>query len=61
MSIRNLVYENRSRDECLLKGVKSITTEEIELRENILLDKIYQWNNNIWAVENELMIEVNET
>ena len=61
MSIRNLVYENGSRDEYLLKGVKSITTEEIELRENILLDKIYQWNNNIWAVENELMIEVNET
>ena len=42
LSIRNLVYENGSRDEYLLKGVKSITTEEIELQENILPDKIYQ-------------------
>jgi len=42
LSIRNLVYENGSRDECLFKGVKSITTEEIELQENILPDKIYQ-------------------
>jgi len=40
LSIRNLVYENRSRDECLLERVKSITIEEIELPENILPDKI---------------------
>ena len=36
------MYEDGSRDECLLKGVESIITEEIEHP-----GKTYQWNNNV--------------
>jgi len=35
------VGENRSRGKCLFKGVKNITTEEIELLGNVLPDEIY--------------------
>ena len=40
LSIRNPISEDRSGDECLLKRVESIITEEIELPRNILLGKV---------------------
>jgi len=36
------VSKNRSRDKCLLEKVESIMTKEVELPENILLDKTYE-------------------
>jgi len=47
LSIGNPVYENKNRDKYILQGVESITIEEIELPENVLPDKTYQWNNNV--------------
>jgi len=39
--------ENRSKDECLLERVKSITTGEVELPRNVLPDEVCQWNDNV--------------
>ena len=36
------MYENGSRDECLLERVENIGIGESELLENVLLSKIYQ-------------------
>ena len=47
LSIGNPVHKDRSRDKCFLERVESITTGGIKLLENILLGKIYQWNNNV--------------
>ena len=33
---------NRSRGECLLKRVESITTKEVKLPENVLLGEVCQ-------------------
>jgi len=61
LSIRNLVSENGSRGECLLKGVESIMTRAIELPENVLPDEVCQWNDNVQVVEDEPVIKVSET
>ena len=61
MSIGNTVYKDGSRDECLLERVENIITGEIELPENILLDKIYQWNNNVQVVKDELLVKFSKT
>jgi len=50
--------DNRSRGECLLEWVESIMTEWIELLENVLPGKAYQWNDNIWVVEDKPVIEI---
>jgi len=47
LSIGNPVHENRNRDKYLLQGVESTTIGEIELPENVLPDKAYQWDNNV--------------
>ena len=60
MSIGNPVHENRNRDKYLLQGVESTTIGEIELPENVLPDKAYQWDNNVWVVENKLAIKVSK-
>jgi len=39
--------ENGSKGECLLERVESIMTEGVKLPENVLLDELCQWNNNI--------------
>ena len=47
LSIRNPMSKNGSRGKCLLERVENITTGEVKLPENIFLDKVCQWNNNI--------------
>ena len=42
LSIRNSISEDRSGSECFLEGVESITTGEIKLSRNVLLDKACQ-------------------
>jgi len=38
--------KDESRGECL-ERIESIMTEGVELPRNILLDKVYQWNDDI--------------
>ena len=40
--IGNPMSNNRSRGECLLKRVESITTKEVKLPENVLLGEVCQ-------------------
>ena len=40
LSIKNLVYKDRSGDKCLLYEVESIMVKVVKLLENIVLDKI---------------------
>jgi len=47
LSIGNPISEDRSRDECLLERIESITIGGVELPRDILPDKAYQWNDNI--------------
>jgi len=62
LSIENLMSKNRSRSECLLERVESIMIGGgVELSENVLLDKTYQWNDNVQVVENEPVIEISKT
>ena len=60
LSIGNLISENRSRDEYLLKRVKSIMTEGVKLSGNILLGETCQWNDNVQIVEDEPVIKISE-
>jgi len=53
--------KNGSRGECFLKRVKSIMIEEVKLSENILLDEMCQWNDNVQIVEDERVIEICKT
>jgi len=39
--------EDRGRDECFLKRVKSITIGEVKIPRNIFLDEVCQSNNNV--------------
>jgi len=32
----------------------------VELSENILLDKSYQWNNNLWIVKDKPVIKISK-
>ena len=58
LSIENPMSKDRSRDECFLKRVESIMTEEVELPRDVLLDETCQWNDNIQIVEDELAIKI---
>ena len=58
LNIRNPVSKNGSRDGYLLERVENITAGGIELPRNVLLDKVCQWNNNVWVVEDELVIKI---
>jgi len=53
--------ENRSRDKCLLEGVESILTGEVELLRNVLPGETSQWNNNVQVVEDKPSVKVCET
>ena len=47
LSIRDLISEDEDRGEYFLEGVESIITGEVKIPENVLLDEVCQWNNNI--------------
>jgi len=55
-----LISKDQSGDECLLERIESITTGGVELPQNILLGKVYQWNNNVQIVKDKLVIEISE-
>jgi len=61
LNIRNPISENRSRSKCLLERVESITIEGVKLPGNVLLGKLYQWNDNVQVVKDELAIKVSKT
>jgi len=61
LSIGNLINEDRSRGECFLGRIKSITTGRVELLRDVLPNKAYQWNNNIQVVEDRLAIKISKT
>jgi len=61
LSIGNLMSEDRSRGECFLERVESISTGEVRLPRNVLLGEVCQWNNNVQVVEDELMVKVCKT
>ena len=58
LSIENPMSKDRSGDECFLKRVESIMTEEVELPRDVFLDETCQWNDNIQIVEDELAIKI---
>jgi len=53
--------ENGSRDECLLERVESLMTREVKVPRNVLSGKMYQWNDNVRVVEDELAIKISKT
>jgi len=53
--------EDRYEGKCFLERVESISTEGVKLPRNILLDEMYQWNDNVQVVEDELVVKVCET
>ena len=53
--------EDGSSSKCFLERVESITTERVKIPQNVLSDEICQWNDNVWVVEDELVIEISET
>jgi len=55
------VNENRSRDECFLKRVESIIIKRAKLPEDIFLDKMNQWNNDVQVDKNKLVVKVGKT
>jgi len=60
LSIGNPISKDRSKIECLLERIKSITIREVELPEDVLLSEIYQWNDNVQVVEDEPVIEISK-
>jgi len=52
--------ENRSRGEYLFERIESIIIGGVKFPENILLGEIYQWNDNVQIVKDELAVEVSE-
>ena len=61
LSIRNPMSEDRSRGKYLLERVESITTGGVKFPGNVLLDEMYQWNDNIQIIEDELVVKVCKT
>ena len=53
--------EDRSRGKYLLERVESITTGGVKFPGNVLLDEMYQWNDNIQIIEDELVVKVCKT
>ena len=52
--------ENESEGKCLLERVESIITGGVKIPGNVLLDETYQWNDNVWVVEDEPVIKTSE-
>ena len=61
LSIRDLVYKNKSRDEYFLKKVESIMAGEAKLPRDILPGEICQWDDNVQVVEDKLVIKISKT
>ena len=61
LSIGDLMSKDRSRDEYFLERVESIITGGVKLSGNVLLDKVYQCNNNVQIVKDKLAIEISKT
>ena len=61
LSIGNPMSEDRCRGECFLERVESIFTGGVKLPRSVLPGKTYQWNDNVWVVEDELAVKVCET
>ena len=61
LNIENPISKNRSGGECLLEKIKSIMIEGVKLPRDVLLDKICQWNDNVWIDEDKLVIKISET
>jgi len=61
LSIRNPMSEDRYRGKCFLERVESILTEGVKLPRNVLPGKVYQWNDNVRVVEDELVVKVCKT
>ena len=53
--------EDRSRCECLLEGIESITTGGVKIPWDVLLGEACQWNNNVRVVKDELAIKIHKT
>jgi len=53
--------ENRCRDKCFLERVESILTGGVKLPRNVLPGKMYQWNDDVQVVKDELVVKVCET
>jgi len=53
--------KDRSRDECLLERIESITTGGVKLPRNILLGEIFQWNDNVQIIKDEPAIKISKT
>ena len=60
LSIENSISEDRSGDKCLFERVESFMTGGVKLLRNVLLGETYQWNDNVWVVEDELAVKVCE-
>ena len=61
LSIRNLISEYRCGGKCFLERVESILTGRVKLPQNVLLSEVYQWNDNVQVVEDELVVKVCKT
>jgi len=61
LSIRNSISKDRSKGECFLERVERIMTKRVKLLGNVLLGEVYQWNDNVQVVEDEIAIEICKT
>jgi len=61
LSIGNPMSKDRSGGKCFLERVESIYTGEVKLPRNVLPGEVYQWNDNVQVVEDELVVKVCET
>ena len=61
LCIRNPMSEDRSRSKCLFERVESFMIGRVKLLRNVLLGETYQWNDNVWVVEDELAVKVCKT
>ena len=50
--------KDRSRGECFLERVESISTGGVELPRNVLLGEVCQWSDNVQVVEDEPAVKV---
>ena len=61
LSIENPMSKDGSGGKYLLERIESIMTEGVKLPKDVFLDEACQWNDNVWVVEDELVIKVSET
>ena len=60
MNIGNLVHKDRSKNKCFLEGVENIITEGVKLLEDFLLGEIYQFNDDVQVIEDELVVKISK-